>query len=162
MKRMLLGLGMLLGLCVVSYAATPQETYFTGQEPLYNTTIIGSTSTIQGGTSATVTVPAPVAFSSGGSSTAGRNCFTKILAQLDSGATMYILDGPTTDYYVIGQDLGAAPGNTISLNEETKGPLCFTAGNSTTFNLTTTKNNNVVDFEGYTSYGVGSSANKGN
>jgi hypothetical protein len=143
MKRIIVLCGMLL-VGGVLHAGTPldqgAQTY---AGPYSNTTLLGNSTGF-------FTLPA-VSKSSGGTTYSGRNCLTRIIAQLSTSSTFYLLDGNTTSYVIYGQGLGSSGVNTLNVSEDHLGPLCGTAGNTMTLNLApASTSGNVVDYEGFT------------
>lgn len=157
MKKLLGIIALVFGVVSLSHAGTPVEHFYMGQPPLSNTTIIKSTNT---STQVNVTMSvAPGTVSNGGSSISCRNCFTRFFVQESTNVVLNILDGGTTDYAINGIALGASGVNTLNIVEDHLGPLCFTTGNTTTFNavvtgaFTGTANPISVTAEGYTNCG---------
>lgn len=158
MKRLLAVFSMLFGLAMVSYAGTPQETFFQNQFPFSNTTIWGSTASVTSAVSLTKTVAAPTC----ANGASGRNCFTNFIVQIPSTTVLTILDGATTNYTIYGSAMGTTGSATLQFNREHLGPLCSSVGNSTMFNLTGTggvsTNAESFNYEGYTNCGGSNNA----
>ena len=74
MKKLLGMFGILFTAIVLSYAGTPQETFYMGQPPLFNTTIYASTWT---STNPNTTIASPTCSNTGGGTYVGRVCLTK-------------------------------------------------------------------------------------
>jgi hypothetical protein len=164
MKKVLVVFGMLFGLVAVSHAGIPVEAYYQGQPPLSNTSIVISTFTPLGANNVQSTInvsKAPGTFNNGGASISCRNCFTRFLIQESTNVVTTILDGPTTSYVISGVALGASGDNTISMPEDHLGPVCFTAGLTTTIIMTPNANAGSIEStaplsvtaEGYTQCG---------
>lgn len=152
MKRYIVGLLALFGIAV-AYAGTPQESYFSGAAPLSNTTIVGSTATTAGTASLTVSLAPGIV-----NGNACRNCFTDFTIQIPTTSIVNVLDGATTSFVLYGAGLGTTGTNTRSITRDHIGPMCFTAGNTTTINLVgsaggAAANPQVVNYEGYTNCG---------
>lgn len=153
-------LGCIAGIASISHAGTPQEN---GQVPFQTapfsgTTIIASSaSASSAGASISLTVSTPTAINSGGGTYTGRNCFTRIVVQMSSSTVLTIADTNTTKWTIYGSGLGTSGSSTLSLPEDHLGPWCTAAGDQTLFTLTNTgglsSNPEVVDVEGYTTYG---------
>lgn len=137
---------MLLLAIGIGYAGTPVENYYQGQAPLSNTSIYGSSNTVN-----TATIPLSVpSCASGGQA---RNCFTKIQIALTAGASYYALDGGTTVQFVTGGALGTSGGLLTEVDDHL-GPLCFASGTTTTLKITGgSAPSNFINYEGYTNCG---------
>lgn len=157
MKKYLLALGLLMGAISMSYAGTPQETFYVGQAPLSGASIFTSTASASSNGNFTLTVATPTAINSGGSTYTGRNCFTRFVVQIPTTTVVTIADGDTTKWTIYGSALGTTGSNTLSLPEDHLGPLCTSANSKTLFTLTNTSGNpanpSVINVEGYTTYG---------
>lgn len=157
MKKLLAGLGLLFGFAVVSYAGTPQETYFQNQAPLSGTTILASTASVSSNGNFVLTVATPTVINSGGGTYTGRNCFTKFVVQVPTTTVITIADGNVTKWTIYGAGLGASGITTKDFAEDHLGPYCTAAGDQTTFTLTNTggvaANPQSINVEGYTTYG---------
>jgi len=166
MKKLFMRLGLMFGVAFavlsVAHAGTPQEVFYMSQPNLSNTTIIGSTASANANQTFSATVAAPTC-NAGSSTFSGRNCFTNFIIQIPTTTVLSILDGATTSYTIYGAGLGTSGVNTLQINRDHLGPICTTAGNSTTFNLV--NGTSVVgsfssfNYEGYTN--CGGTANKG-
>jgi hypothetical protein len=163
MRKVLAVVGLLFGFSAISHAGIPVEAYYQGQAPLSNASIIMSTWTQLGGTGVQTTLTvskAPGTVSNGGANITCRNCFTRFLIQESTQVVTTILDGGTTDYVISGIGLGTTGVSTLSLPEDHLGPVCFTAGNTTTIIMTPSGGGEVentaplsVTAEGYTQCG---------
>lgn len=149
MKRLLGIVGLVLGFTVLAHAGTPVENLYMSQPPLSNTTILGSSNTIN---TIGITI-APPTVNNGGTTQQCRNCFTRIVMGLTAGASYYTLDGGTTVQFVLGGQIGSS-GGVLSLPEDHLGPLCLTSGQTTTIKiLGAVAPSNFVNYEGYTQCG---------
>lgn len=152
-------LGLLIGFASVGQAGTPQDSFYSGQAPFSNTSIVGSTGTANATSALSVTLaPGSV------NGASCRNCFTKFFVQIPTTTIINIVDGTssgTTVYAVDGLGLGASGVNSVQLTEDHLGPLCTTAGNSTVINVSSagTLVHQMVNYEGYTA--CGGTNNKG-
>ena len=161
MLKIVAALGLIAGIAAISHAGTPQEAFYSGQAPLSNTTIIGSTYSATSAVNISTT-PAAVTCSGGSATFSGRNCFTKFFIQIPTTTVVSILDGGTTVQTILGSAIGTTGTNSLTLTEDHLGPMCHTAGNATTFNMVNTSGvalPQVFNFEGYTS--CGGTSNKG-
>lgn len=152
----------LASLCKLSHAGGSQATFYSGQPPLYNTEIIGSSVTTLGTANLTVALaPGTVSGSS------CRNCFTKFFVQIPTTSIVTILDSGTTVQTIDGQGLAASGVNPYLLNYDNQSPMCLGFGNTTTINCVTTSgvttNHQVINYEGFVSCGNagGSTLNAG-
>lgn len=146
MKKVLAMLGLLV-LCVsVSHAGTPKD-----QSPnswtnfMHGNAVIGSTVSVANGINN---------FSMGAPGTSqGQNCqvcLTRLILQLGTNSTGYLLESGTTDYTLLGQGLGQTFGvNTIQIIEDHLGPLCFQNGNTPSVNIVGTTQASGADWEGF-------------
>jgi hypothetical protein len=157
MKRLLAVFGLLFGLATLSHAGTPQETFYSGQPSLSGTTILTSSASTTDLASLTLTIATPTVLNSGGGSYNGRNCFTKFVIQMSTGAIFAVADNGTTVMTVYGAGLGTSGSNTLSLPEDHLGPLCTASGDKTVFTITggstASPTPQAIDVEGYTTYG---------
>lgn len=161
MKKYLALFGLLFGLAGLSYAGTPQETYFSGQGPLSGTSIYASTASVTSVGTYTLTVATPTAINGA----PGRNCFTRFFVQIPTTTVVGIANNTTTLWTINGLGLGSSGVNTLQIIEDHLAPFCTTAGNSTVFTLTNTLgsslNPSIINVEGYVTYGGGSTNNAG-
>lgn len=156
MKKWLGVVGLLFGLAVVGHAGTPQETYFQGQPPLSNTTILASSASVTSAVNLTLVISSPTVIQSGGGSFAGRNCITRFVVQVPTTTVVTIADNNTTKWTIYGAALGASGINTLSLPEDHLSPFCIAPGDQMTITLTNTAGAVVpqsVNVEGYNTYG---------
>lgn len=139
--------------------------------PVYHT-VISSAAIGTSGTTLTIVMPvvqATMTFNSGVSNStfSTRNCLTDITAQLTSAATMYMLDGATTNYFITGYALlptTSSQAGTWTKHWDYLGPWCGTAGNTLTINILSTAGpgSETVSVDGYTSImGLGAQYNGG-
>jgi hypothetical protein len=133
MKKALAVLGLLLGMAALSHAAIPMETYYGGQPPLSNKSVVISTFSSGGGT-ISMNV-APGTFNNGGTAQNCRLCFTNFFVQITSATTVNILDAGTTDYVIYGASLGTAATNALTINRDHNGPICFGTGDTAYINM---------------------------
>lgn len=162
MKKLLAGIGLfgiaLLGAVTMSRAGTPVDTYFSGQFPFSNTTVVGSTQTTVG----TANLRISIAPTTGSQGSACRTCFTKFFVQIPTTTILNVLDAATTSYVIDGAGIGTTGTNTVQVNEDHLGPLCLTAGNTVTLNSVATSGNAInhqsFSWEGYTQCGGANNA----
>src|SRR5262245_39343257 len=103
MKKLLAIVGLMFGWVGLSHAGIPVETYFMGQAPLSNASVIMSTFTCPGCSQTTISVStAPGTVNNGGASISCRNCFTRFFVQMSTNVVLNILDGSTTNYAIQG------------------------------------------------------------
>lgn len=156
MKKLFVLSALLLSVAAIIHAGTPRENLYLGQAPLSHTTIIGSTASVVSNTTVAATVGVTSSTISGPAQSC-RNCFTKFVVQIPTYTVVSILDGNTTSYTLFGLGLGASGVNTLSLPEDHLGPLCFTAGNTTTFRMVNTAGSTTqpesFNYEGFTDCG---------
>lgn len=146
MKKWLMFAGLLFGLSTLSYSGTPVESYYSGQAGLSNTSIYGSSSTVNN-------IALPVVPPACASGQVARNCFNKIQLGLTVGASYYALDGGTTVQFLVGGQIGSS-GGIHTFTDEHLGPLCLTSGQTTTFKVTgAAPPSNFINYEGFTNCG---------
>lgn len=155
MKRLIAVFALVLGLGVaarLSYAGIPMETYYQGQPPLSNKSIVISTASATGG-AVTMNV-APGTYNNGGTSQNCRVCFTNFFVQISSSANVNILDAGTTDYVIYGAGLGTNAVNTLSITRDHLGPVCFGSGDTAYISATAgTANPTSITAEGFSNCG---------
>jgi len=166
MKKLIAGLGVFFGLSVmagISRAGIPVENYYMGQSPLSNTSIVISSASTNGTASLSMSV-SPASQSSGGGTYSCRVCFTNFVVQIESTTVVTILDAGTTDYTIYGAGIGTNAVNTLSINRDHLGPVCFGAGDTAYIKATVgtgdaAGNPQSIIAEGYTN--CGGTLNKG-
>ena len=89
MKKWIGLIALFIGLPVISHAGNPVQTYYSGQAPLGNTSIWGSTSTTNGSINISASI-LPVA-GAGAASTSCRVCLNKFIVQVPTTTVVTIL-----------------------------------------------------------------------
>lgn len=169
MKRLFAVAALLVGLGSLVHAGAPKEQPLPPQAPYYNTQILGSTATQVAAVGTTVTISALPAFNSGGATYNFQTCFTRFIVQMSTCAAFTFQDGPvatsTTSWTIYGEGIGTTGVNTITLPEDHLGPICGQPGNPVSLSISTFTAlsgaggacgaGNAIDYEGFTTGGVG-------
>jgi hypothetical protein len=154
MKKLLVMVSMLF-LGALARAGVPIDQSPTNyQGPYWDSTLYIS-SVAASGQSLVSTFTAVTKGQSGYTASA-RICLTKLILQMTTGTTFYLIDGSltagTTIQTIFGAGLGSSGTNTLVLTEDHLGPLCGTAGNALTLNMPAPSSatvNNLYDAEGF-------------
>lgn len=152
MKKILIMFGALLVTGALHAAIPLDQNPQANQEAYYDTPLLGNSTGF-------LTIAAPTAKIVGSTSYNGKNCLTRLIVQMTTSATFYLLDGNTTAYILYGQAFGATGPNTLNIAQQHLEPICATSGNAMTLNMTPASTGvNVANYEGYIWYPAGNSA----